>query len=172
MEYEIITLGYNCQPRTYLTYNELIPTKKAGRKTMVFDLNFHPTKSVTYVLNNDFLDYFENFEYDFYEPFGNNNWQIKKLKIIFNHDNDCKENEFEKIKNRYQRRINNFKEAINTDKFLFFVHSPDETATIEDINDLYKTLKRIITPLRSSRGQPIFGSFIQIPGCNKLQLSE
>ena len=141
MDYEIISLGWNCQPRTYLTKNELIPNKKHGRKSMVFDLTIHHTKGLIEVLKSNFTDYFENIEYGFYEPFGLNYWQNKKYDFVYNHDGAFKENDFEKLKERYQPRIDNFKEVLGSDKFLFFVHNLDETSGIEEIKKLHEVLK-------------------------------
>ena len=141
MDYEIISLGWNCQPRTYLTKNELISDKKHGRKSMVFDLTIHHTKGLIQILKSNFADYFENIEYGFYEPFGLNYWQNKKYDIVFNHDGAFKENDFEKLKERYQPRIDNFKEVLNSDKFLFFVHNLDKTSGCDEIKELYYVLK-------------------------------
>lgn len=143
MDYEIISLGWNCQPRTYLTKNELMPDKKHGRLSMVFDLTIHHTKGLIEILKSNFSDYFENIKYGFYEPFGLNYWQNKKYDIVYNHDSAFKENDFEKLKSRYQPRIENFKNAVNSDKFLFFVHNLDETAELEDIKELYEALKSL-----------------------------
>lgn len=143
MDYEIISLGWNCQPRTYLTKNEFIPNKKHGRKSMVFDLTIHHTRGLIEVLKSNFADYFENIEYGFYEPFGLNYWQNKKYDFVYNHDGAFKENDFEKLKERYQPRIDNFKEVLGSDKFLFFVHNLDETSGIEEIKELYEVLKNL-----------------------------
>ena len=143
MDYEIISLGWNCQPRTYLTKNELIPDKKHGRKSMAFDLTIHHTKSLIEVLKSNFADYFENIEYGFYAPFGLNYWQNKKYDIVFNHDSAFKENDFDKLKERYKSRIENFKEILNTDEYLFFVHNLDESSGIDEINELYQVLKSL-----------------------------
>ena len=143
MDYEIISLGWNCQPRTYLTQNGLIPDKKHGRLSMVFDLTVHHTRGLIKILKSNFSNYFEDIEYGFYKPFGLNFWQNKKYDIVFNHDSIFKEHDFEKLKLRYQTRIKNFKNAINSNKFLFFVHNLDETAGEEYIKELYDTLKTL-----------------------------
>jgi len=140
-DYEIISLGWNCQPRTYLKKYNLIPDKKHGRKSMVFDLTIHHTKGLIEILKNTFFDYFENIEYGFYEPFGLNYWQNKKYDTVFNHDSAFKENDLDKLKARYQPRIENFKEVLNSDKFLFFVHNLDEISGTEEIKELYNALR-------------------------------
>ena len=142
-DYEIISLGWNCQPRTYLMYHGLIATKKYGRKTMVFDLTGHTTKAIVELLKNHFVDYFDNFEYDFYPPFNINSWQVKKYDGILNHDNDIKPNEIEKLKERYERRISDFYKEVDSDKYLFFIHNIVPETTEEQINDLYNVLKNI-----------------------------
>lgn len=143
MKYEIISLGWNCQPRTYLTKNGLIPDKKHGRLSMVFDLTIHHTKGLIEVLKSNFADYFENIEYGFYKPFGLNYWQNKKYEIVYNHDSAFKEKDFDKLKTRYQPRIDNFKNILNSDNYLFFVHNLDEESGFEEIKNLYETLKNL-----------------------------
>ncbi|MGN1124601.1 MAG: DUF1796 family putative cysteine peptidase [Candidatus Gastranaerophilaceae bacterium] len=135
--YQIISLGKDCIPRTFLTNAGIFPSKAQGRKSMVFDLGYHNPSSIIEYLNNDFKTYFDNFDFKYDENLSNKCW-INENKNFFPHDNDCKTlNEF---KQKYNTRINEFNNAINSDKLTFFVYMCDSTT--EELSNIYTALEK------------------------------
>ncbi|MBR2526452.1 alpha-1,2-fucosyltransferase [bacterium] len=120
-QYQIISLGQACLTRAFLTWENLIPTKKMGRESMVFDLARYKLFSVIELIKNDFADFFEDYEIKFIQRDASTTWHSKKYNIDFTHDNDII-NDFEKFRSRYEKRINNFNEAFNSDTFTYFIH--------------------------------------------------
>ena len=139
-KYEIVSLGWNCQVRTYLTMYGLIKTKAQGRLSMPFDLAVFPTASVSKLLVDN-SDYFSGLEYGFMEDARRMEWQNLKYNSRLPHDLDCGEEDREKITERYKQRFKNLKATIESDDFLFFVHNVQ--GTTDQINELYKKLKNL-----------------------------
>ena len=96
-EYQIISLGQACLTRAFLTWENLIPTKKMGRKTMVFDLARYKLSSVIDLIKNNFEDFFEEYEIKFIQRDSSTTWHNKKYNIDFTHDNDLIDN-FDKFR--------------------------------------------------------------------------
>lgn len=135
----IITLGYNCFTRRFLTYKSIIKTKEQGRLSFPFDLCVSECKGVTNLLKTDFQDFFDDIEFD-----DNQNIYINhKHKIFFWHDEDCKN--LDEFKIRYKNRIKNYKELVykkDKDSKLVFIMLIKENTKKREIINLYKTLNK------------------------------
>lgn len=132
------SLGINCFTRTTLTKWKLKPTKKEGELSLPFDLCVCPINSVFNILNNNFVDYFDNIYFDTKL----NLFKNSKYKIIYNHDTDI--HEVSKLKERYTRRINNFYKIYNNRQKKIFIIS-----TINDSTDL-NIVKKIYNKVSSN----------------------
>ncbi len=116
----IISLGCDCFSRMCATAIGIKPRKRFGEPSMPFDLSWHPAEALLHYLKTDFKDFFDDITYD-----DNLNYYInKKYQSLFNHDKDCKNTEkgYRKLINRYKARIKNFKNALQSDKHLFFIY--------------------------------------------------
>ena len=139
-KYEIISLGWNCQVRAYLTTHGLIKTKAQGRLSMPFDLAVNYATTVSKLLKND-NNFLDGVEYIFSEDTRRMEWMQPEYKTRFIHDTDCDETGREKLIERYKQRFKNLKEAINSEDFVFFVHNAQSST--QDVNELYETVKSI-----------------------------
>lgn len=120
--YYIVSLGSNCLPRVLTTAIKLKPRRFYGEKTYPFDLCNSNLKSNIELIENDFLNFFEKID----------------LKD-FPHDENLTQEEFIK---RYQNRIKNFQEVMQSDKILYFIYSDYKgVPSKEDIQKLYKVLE-------------------------------
>lgn len=135
--YHIVSLGDDCLVRRYLTRAGLKPTKKQGELSCPFDLAVTPTKSLIKILKNDFSDYFNHLCFSKED----NVWINKKYSILYNHDKDCTYKDKEKLINRFNLRINNFRRLMSTSPFIFFVCK--SSSKFLDICKLYIQLKKI-----------------------------
>ena len=93
-DFQIISLGKDCIPRTFLTNAGIIQTKSDGRLSMPFDLACHTAQSIAQNINSNFEKYLENIEYKYDENLSNKCW-INPNGDFYPHDNDCKT--YEKI---------------------------------------------------------------------------
>ena len=122
-QYKIISLGWNCLPRTLLTLWMLKPSKGAGEKSMPFDLIGTPPKSIAYFLSNDFADYLED-EFVYKTENGYTCWYGEASKgVFFPHDPDCGPDAegLKKLKTRLHKRIAAFREAMAFEGPVLFV---------------------------------------------------
>ncbi|MGL4758153.1 MAG: DUF1796 family putative cysteine peptidase [Patescibacteria group bacterium] len=130
--YKIVSLGYDCLPRTVATFWGLKPRKKSGELTCPFDLSLHPYTSVIEAIKTDFSNYLNpNFlashlvekSYDENDKF----ICIKNTyyNCIFSHERreEFRNNNFAKLIALYKTRINNFYQYINSSPILFIIHS-------------------------------------------------
>jgi hypothetical protein len=139
-EYEIVPLGVNCAAAHFLRRQQL-------RKTAYpFDWIVSPISSVAALLDDSFLDYFNevNFEYlpvvnrTLYNEDGSalevseglvTPVICKKYKLLFPHDfSDDASEEFDRIKGKYSRRVERLHTLLRSKgKLLFIVNfGPDE----------------------------------------------
>jgi hypothetical protein len=140
---QYISVGYNCDPRIYIK-NILNLSKSNGYNTCPFDLCITPFESLCKCIETDFQYFFDDLRLI---PWGcaegrdkndleNKNAIINYYNIIFNHEgsghshlfNTQKNddlfyirNNFEKFKERYSLRINNFKKYINDYNNIIFI---------------------------------------------------
>ena len=147
-DYEIISLGGNCQVRTYLTSRGLMQTKAQGRLSMPFDLASNPTDAIAQILDNE-NDYLDGLEYKFLNGPRRMLWQQPKYNSILSHDIDCGEDDREKITERYRQRFKNLKNAIIKNDFIFFIHKAQ--GTTEDVNYLYAVLEKVCEKAEKER---------------------
>ena len=147
-DYEIISLGGNCQVRTYLTSRGLMKTKAQGRLSMPFDLASNPTDAIAQILDNE-NDYLDGLEYKFLNGPRRMLWQQPKYNSILSHDIDCGEDDREKITERYRQRFKNLKNAIIKNDFIFFIHKAQ--GTTEDVNYLYAVLEKVCEKAEKER---------------------
>lgn len=133
-KFKIVCLGEYCLPRVITTFSGLKKRKIEGEKSCPFDLAFcWDFNGILDILEDDFLHFFENIEYDY---FLNENikvelnkifttkltakvWKHEKSGIIFNHENYTDKDFFIE---RYQKRINNLYEYLsNQDEALYLL---------------------------------------------------
>ncbi len=120
--YHIVSLGSNCLPRGLTTAIKLKPRRFYGEKSCVFDLYNSDLKRNIELIETDFKDFFSDID----------------LKN-FPHDNSLPREVFVK---RYQNRIKNFQDIMQSDKMLYFIYSDyDKVPKRDDILRLYKVLK-------------------------------
>ena len=67
----------------------------------------------------------------------------KKYNIYYNHDKDCDASQKDKLVERFSKRIENFKQALCSDKFIYFVLDSDFEIKQKDIDNLYNKLCEI-----------------------------
>ncbi|MBE9043858.1 hypothetical protein IQ255_05475 [Pleurocapsales cyanobacterium LEGE 10410] len=131
-DYKIISLGYDCLPRTVATLWGLKPRKSAGELTCPFDLALHPYESIVEALNTDFYNYLNpdfliSFQvvkaYDENEKF--TCVKNTRYNCLFSHERaeQFRINNFAKLIALYRRRIHNFYRYINSSPVLFLIHS-------------------------------------------------
>ena len=141
---EIISLGDNCIPRNVLTRFGLKKTKLEGELTCPFDLAIHPATSVAQFLKNDFKQYLDisNLSIDFGHPVNN------KYKVMFNHEREqrFRDNDFDELIKRYELRVKNFKNLINSNKHILFVL---HTKSRNGLEELVHALSNIVNPDKS-----------------------
>lgn len=137
-DYEIISLGQNCLPRLYLTRNSLKKTKRMGELSMPFDLAQHSLLSVIHFIKTDFQDFFDWLTY--IETIEISCWINEKYNNQYNHDSDCSKHQRSKFITRFEKRIENFRNVIKADKFIFFVFASYSNNS-EEVNRLYSVLK-------------------------------
>lgn len=140
-QYEIVTLGFNCEPRGYLTAWNLIPTKTKGRLSLPFDLSVHRIDIVNELIKEDFSTYFNKLRYG-YRSGNRYYWTNFDDQVIYYHDFHDKPHYHKKIIKRYLSRIDNFKKMSKGEHFVFFLINLDKDGiTAKDLNELYENLK-------------------------------
>lgn len=131
MENIIIPIGSHCETSDYLRNHNM------RKIAYPFDWNCASLEMIYDVLSNDF----ENFLNDIFIGtqidrlyFGDDDTHIstkekifpvicKKYNILFPHDfNKIDANYINKVKNKYKRRIERFKNIINSDKIIYLVY--------------------------------------------------
>lgn len=122
-QFKIVSLGWDCMPRTLLTLGMLKPSKGVGEKSMPFDLIANHPHALTHFLENDFADYFaEEWTYNHESRYWcNAPWS----GVFYPHDPDCDSTPegLEKLQKRMRNRINNFREMLKfAGPVLFVLH--------------------------------------------------
>lgn len=123
--YHIVSLGTNCLPRVLTTAIKLKPRRFYGEKSCTFDLSVNKDlKKITHLIENDFKDFFNN---------------IIVNKENFPHDYKLSHKNFVI---RYQNRIKNFINIMQSDKIIYFIHSDyTKVPAKNDILNLYRVLE-------------------------------
>ena len=109
-QYKIISLGWNCMPRSLTTTSMLKPGKGAGEKSLPFDLVITPPAVTAQLLETDFSAYFDG-EWIF-DPAEGCWVRSPETGILYPHDTDCGPEDLEKLQTRLRKRIENFREAV------------------------------------------------------------
>lgn len=135
---KIVSLGYDCFVRTILTDWGLKPRKSEGELSYPFDLAVHPSESLLHIVENDFGGYFDGLTYD--ET--NKVWINSSLRLLYNHDKDCKQNEQNKLVKRFEERIKNFRNILQFDGRIFFVAHVKNKNDCLNVYEAYKILRR------------------------------
>jgi hypothetical protein len=133
-----VSLGENCFNRTVLTRHHLKASKEQGEMSCPFDLCVSLLHSILWVLENDFADFFDNLTYSFETT----RWIDTKYGFQYNHDQDCLENDKEKLIERYRGRIENFREMLRGKKKYFVISCAYKPQNLNDVNKIYEYLCR------------------------------
>ena len=132
--YNVVSLGYNCFPRTLLTRYGFKKRKAEGELTLPFDLAAFATKEITASLRYDFNHFFENLEYS------GEYWVRQPDLIQFCHDKQFTKDDKESLINKYRQRFKNFYKIVNDPSPLIFVQV---LGNDEDVDNLYIQLRRL-----------------------------
>ncbi len=130
-----ISLGGACQPAIHLRQNGL------RKNAYPFDWINTSAKSLCLLLENDFQNFFDkehiaeaNIPYS-----GGKCYMNKRYNILFFHEfkdeNDFKNN-FEKVKEKYERRIKRFYEALHSGQPIFFIRHIMTRIETDELNNL------------------------------------
>lgn len=146
-----ISLGFNCLPAMHAVKTGLRKTKKEGYNTCVFDLMDGNYGGLIECLKEDFQD-FCNPEQLTFIKMNQEEWIYnKKYRFAFVHESNhadlplkegwssptmFSENNFAKFIERYDRRINNFRNYLNSGNFIHFILN----FPICDISELKETI--------------------------------
>ena len=162
---QYISLGYNCDPRIYIK-NCLGLDKSNGYNTCPFDLCITSFESLYKCIDTDFQYFFDDLKLI---PWGcppcrptndleNKHAITNYYNIIFNHEGSGHShlfnigknddlfyirNNFEKFKERYSSRINNFRNYISENPNITFIikrsSDNDKTYNLTTLSNLLKT---------------------------------
>lgn len=138
-----IGLGTNCYARYIPVRIGIKSKKKAGELSYPFDLCVTSVNNIAQILENNFEDYVENI---IESPLMDNDnrpyiYRNKKYDINYIHDNDI--DSLEKIKKRYEKRIENFITISENQEevvYLMFVFLNEFTPI--DLNSIYSSLEK------------------------------
>jgi tetratricopeptide (TPR) repeat protein len=127
--YKLISLGFDCLPRTIATRWGIKPSRLQGEKSCPFDLAFHSYSNIYHLLKNDFQDYLDpqylqTIPYDLYP----NKSIVFNTKYFckFNHEygESWQKNNFLNFRERYRQRIENFYDYLHSNPILFILNLP------------------------------------------------
>lgn len=162
-----ISLGCNCEAAVYGVNNNLRETRRNGYNTCVFDEMISNYEGIIECISNDFAGFcdVENLELidvktdyplpPYWSYIINEKWIYnKKYRFLFNHEspghanlyirenwssiNHFIENDYKKFIERYQRRIQNFRDYINSGNFINFIINKFDSNTYELEKILYQ----------------------------------
>jgi hypothetical protein len=138
-EVTLVSLGYDCLPRTMLAKYGLIASRADGRLTMPFDLAVHPIIAVKNLISTDFGNYALSENISFAKQ---GHAIIPQLGVHLNHDIPTAEMEdpVKEIVKRIDRRVRAFR-GLKKSRKLIFVHHV-QNATPNDCIELLGLLKR------------------------------
>lgn len=149
---KFVSLGWNCLPRTLLTLWMLKASRGNGEKSMPFDLIGTPPKAAAHFLATDFADYFEG-QWVYTTKNGYTCWFNEKWNdIFFPHERECgpSKEDFAVLKERVQKRFENFREAMAFEGSILFVFHKVKLWDLlpvdhreEDIENLCREIARI-----------------------------
>ena len=121
----IIPLGQNCMPRTILTRWGVKAPKILGEPTYPFDLAVFGMPEITKTLKTDFNEFFDDWDY-------NGKFWIKAPNCIeFSHDRKYGAEDKYKLMLKYQKRIENFRNAMQSEKPVLFLQILGDSEEID-----------------------------------------
>jgi hypothetical protein len=164
---EGISLGWNCNSAMEGVFMGLRKTKQDGYKTCPFDEMITNYKGIIECIKDDFeylcdIKYLELIKIPQESKWMNTNGDgdtviyNKKYNFIFNHEspghanlfikqnwkngmNHYIANDYEEFINRYERRISNIKELLNSKKNITFLLTRPNTE-LSDVNELHEVI--------------------------------
>lgn len=134
--YKIISLGQTCLPRVITTLNGLKPRRADGERSCPFDLAFSDNIDKSIELIDSHFEYFYN-DLFFDEKLGC--WHNPTISLRFFHDRTPNKEEFIA---RYDNRIKNFYNYINSKEHIFFLISTFTIISKEQIEKLNNTITK------------------------------
>ena len=145
--YHIVSLGCDCFCRTIPTLWGLKPRKNQGELGYPFDLSNNALPGILKNLREDFSEYFTNMY------FNGKHWYLPQSDSLFCHEDDCGQNDDDKIRERFTRRIKNFQNVIGHDVPILFInrYCPASNLTKEKAVDLYNELFEILLKKRKNK---------------------
>lgn len=172
---EGVSIGWNCNSATTGVTTGLRKTKANGYKTCPFDEMVTNFDGMIECINDDFKYLCDSKYLKIIHISPESKWfnthndgdnviYNTKYKFIFNHESpghadlyksqDWKNginhfvlNDFEELKNRYNRRIDNLKELLNSGKFINFILTHPDTKDPE-LDRLKTTIRKIYPNLK------------------------
>lgn len=140
-DYNIISLGLDCLPRSISAKYGLIVSREMGRKAGPFDLGVHKLSGMIAAIENRFNKYG-----DIQSMTINKNGHIcdESYGAIFNHDTKWTNLEagFESLSEKLKKRVKSFEDYVTNPGFkIFFVHLPF-SKNPSDIALIYETIKQ------------------------------
>lgn len=152
--YRIISLGTSCLPRTLPTQWGLKPRKNQGELGYPFDLSVNTLPAIVKYVSNNFSGYFDDLYYDNTLKV----WKNRTDGTIYNHDLDCSAEERNKFIERFNRRIDNFRQILEQDTkpAIFISHynidTFNTTESLDKVYQMYAALYQKISDKRQNRG--------------------
>lgn len=141
--YRIVSLGCDCMSRTIPTLWGIKPRKKQGEISYPFDLSNNQLQGIVKNLREDFANYFETLR------FNGKYWTIPQSGTVYCHDEDCGPKDKEKIKTRFEIRINNLREVFKDPRPVIFINhynkaldGTDGNLAAELYNEMYEIIKQ------------------------------
>lgn len=116
-DYKIVSLGENCLPRTVMTRWGIKPKRNEGELSMPFDLAIHKASNIYEIISSGFQGYLGKLKYQN----ETNTWINPDLSIRFNHDKDMGSDDLELLTTRYEKRISNFYQVIESAGNVLFI---------------------------------------------------
>ncbi len=165
-----ISLGWNCAPAVHGVHHKIRATKSEGYKTCPFDEMISNYEGVVQCLNDDFQDFFDlcllQISNESQYCTGDLLIYNPKYKFLFNHEspghanlwqiqqwpggiNQFVDNKYLCFKERYQKRIENFRNYLQSGEDIhFLISSPNEDDTFDKLRQVldkkYKGLQYTI----------------------------
>jgi hypothetical protein len=144
-DHQIITLGSTCFSRYITTKAGLKPTREEGELTMPFDLAVHDPALIPEIISSEFKYYLKDIrknEEGIFELYYKKNFLCKSKRLAWlNHDNDLEGNETSFIK-RYERRVENFQNAIRQATPIIFIQSCEFSYNTSKIINIIREKRR------------------------------
>ena len=142
--YQIISLGSDCLSRTLPTFWRLKPRKKDGEKGYPFDLSANNITGMVRNLQSDFADFYNGLTWS--NAF--NCFLNTRSGSYYFHEDDLTDTpeSVDLFKQRFDKRIQNFREALKADKPLIFVFHYGEPICYsqpQEFEALYNQIKKM-----------------------------